>query len=77
MLSYFLTVEGKEKLLMGKLYKEVDDADKQVSGEWVFLVDSTVGMREGARRESERRKRHLITVSGMTEIHVGNSSTRR
>lgn len=70
-------MEGNEKLLMGILYKEVDDADKRVSGEWVFLVETTVGMREGARRGSGRRKRHLIPVSGMTEIHVGNSSTRR
>lgn len=63
-------------MIMGKLYNDVVDADGQVSEEWGFLVETTEGMREGARTWSARWKGHLLSVSRVKKIDVGDSSTR-
>lgn len=60
-------------MLMRKVYKGMDAADKQLSGEWVFLVETTVGMREVAKKWPVKWKRPLVSVSGVKEIQVGNS----
>lgn len=48
---------------MEKLYKGVDDAEKQLSGEWVFSLETILGIREGNKEMVWEMEGTLRSVS--------------